>query len=241
MNLTANQLITDALKDLRVLGVGRSLAPEDAATALRYLQELIDSWAADRFTIYTVARSSYVLTANQESRTIGPTGNFVQARPIFLSSATIKEVGEDLELGIDVWDRDRWLNEPLKTQTTTVPLAVYMEPTYPDATLHFWPVPTTACTLVIGTPTAVTGFANLTTTYAFPPAYGEAFRACLVRKLARPFGRQLTQDIIDDAEDALARVKRINKSDDSKYASVDPALTAGSGGQFDIRTGEYRR
>ncbi len=242
MTLTATQLITNALKDLRVLGVGRSLSAEDAASALVYLQEMIDSWAADKLTIYTVARTSYTLTADEENRTIGPTGDFTAVRPVWISSATVKEVGSDLEIPVDIWDRNRWLYEPLKTQENTIPTALYMEPTNPDATLHFWPVPTTAATLVLGVPTALVAFANLTTSYEFPPGYGEALRTCLVRKLARPFGRPLTADIVQDADDAMARIKRLNLvgADGPTAVSVDEGLIGGVG-DFDIALGDYRR
>src|SRR3990167_3921127 len=107
--IAARNLITDALTDLSVLGVGRALSARDGALGLRHLQMLIDSAELDPGVIYTVARTEYTLVANTENRTIGPTGNYVQARPIFIASALVKRVGEDQENPVKIWSRKQWL------------------------------------------------------------------------------------------------------------------------------------
>ena len=209
---TARTIITDALSDLGVLGVGRSLSDRDGAFALRYLQRLIDSGELDRRVIHTVLRSSYTLTANDGEYTIGPTGNFVQARPIWIASATVKRVGEDLETPLHIMTRDEYLYYHDKTLTSQVPECLFMEPTVTNATLFLLPIPTTAATLVLGTPTALTGFANLSTTYTFTPGYEDWFLLRLRNKLARPFGRPLTQDMRDEEALAHKALERVNDS-----------------------------
>lgn len=208
--LSGKDLVTDAVTDVAVLGVGRTLTDRDGTLGLRYLQELIDSAELDRRVIYTVLRSSYTLVANTASRTIGPTGNYVQARPIFLASATVKRVGEDLETPLHILSRNEYLYYHDKTLTSEVPDSIFMEPTVTNATLYFIPVPTTAATLVVGTPTALVGFANLTTEYTFTPGYQEWFRLKLRNKLARPFGKALTQDMKDEERMAWKALERVN-------------------------------
>ena len=234
---TGTTLISDALRDIGVLGVGRSLNDRDGSFALRYLQRLIDSAELDRRVIYTVLRSSYTLVANTASRTIGPSGNFVQARPIFIASALVKRVGEDLETPLHIMTRDEYLYYHDKTLTSEVPDSIFMEPTVTNATLYFLPIPTTAATLVVGTPTALTGFSDLSTTYTFTPGYEDWFLLRLRNKLARPFGRPLTQDMRD--EEALAH-KAIERVNDSGPPIMVNDYGDGHGG-YQIETGTYRR
>ena len=236
--LTARNLIGDALTDLGVIGIGRSLSARDGALGLRYLQELIDSAELDRPVIYTVARSSYTLVANTASRTIGPSGNFVQARPIFIASALVKRVGSDLEEGLAIWSRQRWLYEDDKTRTSEIPEAIFMEPTVTNATLHFVPVPTTAATLVIGTPTALTGFSGtIDTEYTFPPGYQEWFRLRVRNKLARPFGQALTDDMKEEERTAWRALERVNDSGPPPMGNDFPSSY---GGGFIIESNRWR-
>lgn len=236
--LTARNLIGDGLTDLAVLGIGRSLSPRDGALGLRYLQELIDSAELDRPVIYTVARASYTLVANQSSRTIGPTGNFVQARPLWIASALVQRVGEDLENPLEIWSRRRWLYEDDKTRTADIPEAIYMEPSITNATLYFVPVPTTAATLVIGTPTALTGFSGtIDTEYTFPPGYQEWFRLRLRNKLARPFGKALTEDMRDEERTAWRQLERTNDPGPPPMGSDYPIEY---GGGFLIETNRWK-
>ncbi len=232
--ITGRDLITDALTDLAVLGVGRSLSARDGALGLRYLKLIIDSAELNRGVIYTVARSSYTLVASTENRTIGPSGNYAQARPIWLASATVKAVGSDVETPLHILSRDEWLYERDKTVTAELPTKIFMEPTVTNATLHFYPVPTTAGTLVLGTPTAVTGFSStLDTEYTFPPGYWEWFQLLLRNKLARPFTRPLTQDMKDEERTAWRALERVNDPGPPRIANDFPS---GPGsGTFDIR------
>jgi len=235
--LTGEDLVTDALTDLAVLGVGRSLNDRDGTLALRYLQELIDSAELDRRVIYTVLRSSYTLVADTASRTIGPSGNYVQARPIFLASATVKRVGEDLESPLHIMSRQEYLYYHDKTLTSEVPDSIFMEPTVTNATLFFIPVPTTAATLVVGTPTALTGFSDLTTEYTFTPGYQEWFRLLLRNKLARPFGKALTADMRDEERMAWKRLERVN---DPGPPPMRNDYAPQGGGGYLIESGRYR-
>ena len=235
--INGRDLITDALTDLAVLGVGRSLSARDGELGLRYLQMIIDSAELKPGSIYTVLRSSYTLVANTENRTIGPSGNYVQARPIWIASAKAKAVGSDFENNVDILNRKEWLNIPDKTITGELPLALFMEPTVTNATLHFYPVPTTAGTLVVGTPTAVTGFSGtLDTDYTFPPGYWEWFQLLLRNKLARPFTRPLTQDMLDEERTAWRTLERVNDPGPPPMRNDFPS-DYGSG--FDIQSNTY--
>lgn len=237
--LAGRDLITDALTDLSVLGVGRRLSARDGALGLRYLQMIIDSAELKPGVIYGVLRSSYTLVASTASRTIGPSGNYVQARPIWLASATVKEVGSDVETPLGILKRDEYLYERDKTLTAETPSEIYLDPTVTNATLYFLPIPTTAATLVVGTPTALTGFSGtLDTEYTFPPGYWEWFQLLLRNKLARPFTRPLTQDMRDEERDAWRTLERVNDQGPPRMMNDFPSDRGGAA--YDINTNRYR-
>lgn len=228
MIITATQMLTRALQDIRVLGHGRPLHDRMANLALPYLQEVIDSWQIERLAIYTVAVSPFTLVANQATRTIGPTGQFVVTPvPRFLASASVLPVGDDIEQPVAIWTRTQYLDYPDKTQTDLIPYALQLEPGVTDSTLRFIPVPTTAATLKLGIPVGVTGFANLSTAYTFPEGYHEAFRTELAYRLQRPFGKPADPTLDRDRKIAFGRIQRQN-DDGPPILSADPAV-AGHG------------
>lgn len=225
MVITGAQIIQRALQGIRVLGHGRPLHDRMASLALPYLQEIIDSWKIERLAIYTVVWQSFTLVANQATRTIGPSGQFVYTPvPRFLADAAAIPVGQTVESAVDVWDRDEYLRYPDKVQTDLLPRAVYMEPGAVNNTLNFIPVPTTAATLKLGIPTGVTGFADLSTEYTFPEGYHEAFRTELEYRVSDPFGKGWTAKQEDARKKAFGRIQRQNDQG-PPILSSDPAVS----------------
>lgn len=68
---TANELITDALYDINVMSPGQPLAPNNAANALRKLNDLLDSLSADQDFIYTTTENILAWTPGTYKYTIG--------------------------------------------------------------------------------------------------------------------------------------------------------------------------
>lgn len=237
MVFTGAQLITRALFDIRVLGIGRALNDAQATIALPYLQEIIDSFKIERLAMYQVSFSPFTLVANQASRTIGPTGQFVFSPvPRFLASASVKPVGQTLEQPVDIWPRTRYLAWHDKAATDLLPRAIYMEPGAVNNTIYFVPVPTTAATLMVGIPVGVEGFADLGTSYTFPEGYHEVFRTELAYRLCRPFAKPITGDLLDDRKKAFGRIQRMN-DDGPPIMDTDPAV--GGYGYYDIETDDH--
>lgn len=232
MVITAAQMLTRALQGIRVLGHGRPLHDRMASVALPYLQEILDSWKIERLAILMVVYQPFTLVANQATRTIGPTGQFVYTPvPRFLAAASVVPVGQTLEQPIDIWKRPQFLAYPDKAQTDLIPRAVYMEPGTVNNTLNFLPVPTTAATLKLGIPTGLDGFADLSTAYTFAEGYHEAFRTELEYRLCTPFGKPVTAELQDDRRKAFGRIQRQN-DDGPPIMDSDPAVSGW--GYYDV-------
>lgn len=90
---------------------------------------------------------------------------------------------------------------------------VYYNTTYPFGTVVLWPLPNTATNqLVLYLKNAFTGFADLTTSYAFPdlPGYAEMLQYNLDLRLAIPYDGEISPEIDRMATKTLGLIKRAN-------------------------------
>lgn len=91
---TASEIITDGLIDINALAPGQNLAPNNAAVALRKLNDLIESLSTDQEFIYSTAENIFGWTPGQYKYTIGNpiggtfTGTLVSGSPT-ISNVTV--------------------------------------------------------------------------------------------------------------------------------------------------------
>jgi hypothetical protein len=244
--VTANDLISRTLHTIGVLASGEVATGDEMNDSLTVLNNMIDTWATERLTIYTVARTVFDLSSGTQDYTIGTGGTFNIVRPVWIVGASIitdktASATEKIELPIaQAVTPTEWQEVTLKGLQSTYPMEMYYDKNWTSglATISLWPIPNNAnVQLVLYTPTALTAFADLTTAYTFPPGYEEAMRYQLALRLAPEFGAQVTPDVRMLASDTFANIKRVNITDD--VLGIDAALTA-QGGRYDWRTDRYR-
>jgi len=237
---TAITLISDAFDLLNVFQPGESIPDTDAQFGLRTLNRMIGSWAQQSMTIPAQSREVFDLVADQASYTIGTDGDFDTPRPPnqqSLTAASLVYTTSDptieIPLGL-LTDADYAALTP-KGLMGTQPSLLYYNPTFTATfgTIHLWPIPDNATNdLALYLQRPLSTFANLTTTYAFPPGYSEALLYNLARRLAKPFGRPVDEDLMDMAVKSLAIIKRANV----KFLSMANAF--GGGGWYDFDSGQ---
>jgi hypothetical protein len=88
--MTAMAVITAALRELRVLGEGQSISPENAAIALERLNTVIDGFAIEGLTIPYLQRTIVPLVAGQASYTIGTGGHIPMVAPVEITYARLR-------------------------------------------------------------------------------------------------------------------------------------------------------
>ena len=71
MAVTANDLITGALKRINAYAPGEVLANDDAQDALDTLNELLDSWSTDQASVYADAENILTFVPGQYQYTVG--------------------------------------------------------------------------------------------------------------------------------------------------------------------------
>jgi len=215
LTLTGRMLITNALRLLGVVQPNDVPTPDDMNTGLFALNELIDSWGAERLTMPVVAQTTYPLTRGVAQYTIGPGGTWNQAWPNTIDGAQVvwTQTGIVYRIPVQVVSIDGWTMVSQQSLTAPWPWVVYYSRTFPLGTIKVWPVPDGSQTvgLEVNTPMAVAPFATLDTTYALPPAYAKALRYGLAVAIAPEYpGRPLDPLILQGAAESLTRLKGTN-------------------------------
>lgn len=229
---TAADIIRRAMKKLGVLASGETPSSDEQADALTDLNAMLAGWANERLLIYGTRRSTFTLTPNLSPHTIGATGTFVAQRPVRLEGAGVTLVGTDTELPLNVLTDTQYQYIVNKDLTSDFPLRVWMEQTYPNANLWFWPVPTTPAALALYTWSQITSFAA-GDTVSLPTGYEDALVHALAIKIAPDYSVQPSPTLLQNTLDAVASIKRANAPDVA--SELDPAILGRR--TFNIHTG----
>jgi hypothetical protein len=131
---------------------------------------------------------------------------------------------------MDMYDDVRWQSVANKSTPSLLPQVCYVEESFPDISLTFWPVPTQANPVVLYLWQALTQFSDLTSQFTFPPGYPRAIRYNLALDLAAEFPCDLTKlPLVQKiAANSLAAIRGLNVK--AKEAVCDEAII-GSGGK----------
>lgn len=216
--ISAQDLISSALRLIGVLASGEQVAIADANDALTVLAHMIDAWNGERLTIFSIRSDDYAFVLGQQSYTIGPGGNFNTNRPakiIGMSSILLTNPSNPIEVPITMYSVTEWQTEiPVKVVNSSFPQVCYDDGGFPLRTLNFWPIPALQQNNLriyswqqLGIPPTLRTLLN------FPQGYAEALRYNLAVRLAPEFQAQLQPIVQQIAIESLARVKTMNAPD----------------------------
>lgn len=206
---TAYDLIKGAMRKVGITAAGETPTADEANDALTDLNDLIESMSIDNLFVWGAASEVFTTTANQASRTIGPTGNFVTARPVRITNAFCTYGGVDFP--IELIGQEEYDNISLKTQTGQIIEKMAYVNDFPNGLLYMWPVPSSAIPLVIGIDRILTSVASTATVMTFPPGYLNFMMHELGIKLAPEYGVEPMPDVQKIAARSRAALKRANK------------------------------
>lgn len=255
---TISRSATDFIKSsLRLVGSlrsGQNLSGDELKDCQQVLNDMLDAWGIDRTTVFVAPRvtlnqnqATLMLKANQATYTLGNSTqneDFLLARPARLERVSIMYSASQqtpVELGMDMYDDVQWQSVSNKSTPSLLPQVCYVEETFPDMMLTFWPVPTQANPVVLYLWQALTQFADLTQQFSFPPGYARAIRYNLAVDLAAEFPCDLTklplvQKIAVQSKAALAAINVRPKE-----AVCDEAIVGSSGKMGNIYTSTASR
>lgn len=201
-SLTARDIITEALHENAVLGLGEDVPAPEADRCLTRLNGLLKSWLVGRNLERTGA---ITVLANAASGAIDAAINEVR-------SVRVLE-NQNFERQLTRWERDEYFRIPNKS-ASGAPTAFYADAQRDSIVLYLWPVPTADTTLKVEYQRLPETVTNLNETVDFPQEYQEALYANLAVRCCTVFGVEPKVELLQRARDL-----RIEMEDRERPAS----------------------
>ena len=237
MPTTAGDQINRALRLLGVLAEGETPSAAVSQDALTAMQQMIDSWNTERLSVFSTQDQVFTWPANQRSRTLGPSGDFIGNRPILLDDATyFRDPQTNVSYGIKIINQQQYDGIAVKTVTSTYPQVIWVNMTYPDIEMYVYPVPIRPLEWHFISVDELSSPVGLATDLTFPPGYLRAFVYNLAMEFAPEFGVEPSPQVQRIAMTSKRNLKRINNPDD--LMSMPYSLIA-TRQRFNIFAGNY--
>jgi hypothetical protein len=224
---SALDLITDALVTLGECGVGEPISAEDGAYGLLRLNSLLESWSIRRLFIFNVGIASYPLIASNPNYQIGPGGVFVAPRPLRIDAARILLNVNNNYVGVKdlkILTLQQFVELSDKLATAAIPEKLYNDGAYPNSTLSLYPAPTCVIPskLELSTWSPLPQFADLLTSYSFPPGYYDALVWSMVVELGPGYNKPPSEAQAAKALEYMKAIQDINR--ENGLADMMPAM-----------------
>ena len=234
---TAGDLINGSLRLLGVLAEGETPSSETAQDALVAMNQMIQSWDAERLAVFSTQDQVVTWPASTRSRTLGPTGDIVGNRPVLIDDSTyFRDPTNGISFGLKLINQQQYNGIAVKTVTSTYPQVLWVNMTYPDVEMYVYPVPTKDLEFHIVSVETLSQPANLATDLAFPPGYLRCFRYNLACEIAPEFGVEPSRQVQRIAMTSKRNLKRINNPDDIMALPYSLVATRQ---RFNIFAGNY--
>jgi hypothetical protein len=241
---TVADFLTATLKLINAIAKSETPSPDEFQDSLDRFRSMLDTWAADRLTIFSVVPTTFPLLAGKQSYSIGLGGaDFNVPRPLWIENAGIISTANALqpfELPVRVLDDSEWASITIKNVASQLAWYLWYDYAFQGplgwGNIKVWPIPTASTTqLVLYLPTPLTNFISLQEALILPPGWEEALRTNLAIRLCPEFGRPVDPVVAKLAIDGYAMLCRANKRE--QLLSVDAALVSESNGVWNWLTG----
>lgn len=215
MTTSAGDQINGAMRLIGMLAEGETPSAAASQDALSALNQMIDSWNTERLSVFSTQDQIFTWPASTQSRTLGPSGDFVGNRPILLDDSTyFRDAATNVSYGIKMINQQQYNGIAVKTVTSTYPQVLWINMTYPDIEMYVYPVPLRPLEWHFVSVEELTQPATLATTLSFPPGYLRAFKFNLACEIAAEFGVEPSPQVSRIAMTSKRNLKRINNPND---------------------------
>jgi hypothetical protein len=200
-DITARQVITQALRLLGVAAAEEPVTADMAQTALESLNSLLDAWSTNRLLAYTRPKIPLALVPGQQTYSWGvttPPCDIVGVPPVRLELCLLTVHGAQQDDWIvGVLDQAQYeAGIYLKTMQSTYPEFVYLEQTQPVKTLYVWPVPQGAShTLQLLPWPAQPQYTHWDAVLSWPNGYQRAMAYALAVEIAPEYGLEASPTV----------------------------------------------
>ena len=209
------EVIRGALLIIGAVGQNEQPTADEVQDAMTRFNDLLDSWSAERLSIFTVQAQVYPLTG-ASAYTLGPGGTFswpngdAKIEEAYLRVNTTTPYAD---VPLRIYSTQEWARITVKNQTTTIPRGLYSDNQYPLSNITFYPLDQGVNSVVLYLWQQLTAFSALTADLVFPHGYKLALQFGLADLLAPYYGVELSESAQKKAVDYKAVIKRKNSPD----------------------------
>lgn len=204
---TVKEVINGSLKKLGVFAPGESATATEISDAVSQLNRMLQSWSTHKNGIHAVTTESFNLANGQQDYTYGSGGDFDSARPVNVLNAWLRDNGVDfmvIETTYHNWSRIGDKDLP------SYPKVFLLNPSYPKATLSFYPVPDDTYSIYFHAIKPLAQYASATDSLNLPPEYEEAIEWNLAFRLAPEYIGQIPQVVAMSASETFNHLKSLH-------------------------------
>jgi len=241
-----SDVLYTAFRDAHILkrpGAGLLSAAEQS-DGLVYLNRILDEWQAKFPYAYASTFQSFTLTPGHAPHLIGPglvSPDFgVNVRPVRIDGGALilNTQTPNVDVPLNIRDKDWWNNQRVKALTTNVPTDLYYEADWPNGQLNFWPVPEFAYGVRLQTWVTLLQAASVTVAFSAPPAYFAGLSLTLAEALCQPFlNQEPPASLVERARKARLAIQG-NNAQTPRIQTIDYGTRGRSkGGDFNYYTG----
>lgn len=207
---TVQDEIEGALKLIGQLAEGETPSDDTLADSMVAFNDMLDSWSAERLSVFSTQDQQFTWPASTDSRTLGPSGDFVGNRPVQVDLSTYFKVN-NISYNLTFINELQYNSIPQKANTSTWPTVMWVNYTMPDITMKIYPVPVSSLEMHIISVNVLTEAATLSDTLVVPPGYRRAFKYNLGCEIASEFGIEAPAKVQRIADVSKRTIKRINR------------------------------
>jgi len=222
MIVSKEEVITEALELLGVLGEGEEPNVDMIQSCTRSLDYLTQAWQTEGINIWAVTTLEIPLEQGKRSYTIGPGEDIdVAFRPIQIANG-VHRSKDGTDIPLNLWSRQEYWQLSNK-DTGGLPLNVYLDRQRTNAVLYVWPVGTSQSEkLIIQMQRSLD--VNSPDEVDFPAEYFLALAYNLALIVAPKYGLsgQQTQIIAQQANRYKEDAEDYNRENTSLYLEPDP-------------------
>lgn len=204
----AIDIIKRAMRLARVYDIGEEPSADEAQDCFDALNAMLDSWSTERLMVYVNTSVDVPFTIGVNSRTVGPSGDVITARPVQVTEATYVNYN-NIDYPVRLMTQEEYNDLPVKS-IQGIPTFLYVNMDMPNVTLKLFPTPGQNVTLKLVSQDALTAFPDLNTDISFPSGYEKALSYSLAEEIAPEFGVQLDPKVEKIAYTSRKKLKRIN-------------------------------
>ena len=207
---TPADFIKGAMRKLGALRSGGTPTNQQYADFLDALNTMLRGWSSEKGLQSVQYTRTYTWPAGTTSRTLGASGDFVQARPVaFLKGCSFRDTAAGVTYPVDVVPKQQF-DEITIQNTQGIPFWLNCQWGLTNWTLFPWYIPSSAMELRLNTLEPISEYTAVTNPIGLPIEYHRALLFNLALEISDDVGRQPSRQTILVAAEEKEKIRQLH-------------------------------